>query len=310
MITNRGTIDGQDSTNAMFPTRMPGLFPERHIESSLDLATGSEWVNSPISEVLEEENIKRFTSKQKVIYKTNLQSHLVSQLDSLVYIIVGYQFIKFSHSTTILPLLLHVLTQISLSCGAVSNRSTPSTTAINTAVDHLIKRNRELEQSEAVGESDADVIQRVYDRACSLIFWKSLITFAWHIMSFFLWLVPLVNRDELDLLENGGWWFVSFIGEAVPADVSANSSIWTKIIKLGLPGVIFSELLIFMIQLILFQSIYRQSTLSMLGHNLHENEIELLRKSGDYSPAPSNLDIAADGSAKIFRVRLYEILNR
>ncbi|CCE86298.1 Piso0_004781 [Millerozyma farinosa CBS 7064] len=310
MITNRGTIDEQDSTNAMFPTQMPGLFPDRHIESSLDLGAGSEWANSPISELLEEENVTRFTSKQKMVYKTNLQSHMISQLDGLVYITAGYQFIKFSHSTTILPLLLHVSTELLLACSAISCRFTPSSTAINTGVDQLINLNREREQSRGEVESDADVIQRVYNRACSLLYWKSFITFAWHIMSFFLWLLPLVSRDELDLLENGGWWFVSFIGESVPTDVSANSSIWIKMIKLGLPGIIFTELLIFMIQLTLFQSIYRQSTLSMLGHNLHENELEILRKPGENSPACSNLEMAADGSAKIFRVRLYEVLNQ
>lgn len=310
MITNRGTIDGQDSTNTMFPTRMPGLFPDGHIESSLDLGSGSEWVNLPISELLEEENVTRFTSKQKMVYKTNLQLHMISQLEGLVYITAGYQFIKFSHSTTILPLLLHVLTELLLACSAISCRFTPSNTAINTGVDQLINLNREREQLRGEVESDADVIKRVYDRACSLLYWKSFITFAWHIMSFFLWLLPLVNRDELELLENGGWWFISFIGEAVPTDVSANSSIWIKIIKLGLPGIVFTELVIFMTQLTLFQSIYRQSTLSMLGRNLHENELEILRKPGENSQASSSLEIAADGSANIFRVRLYEVLNQ
>lgn len=310
MISNRSAFDGQEGTNEMFPTRLPGLFPDRNIESSLDIGAGSEWVNLPISELLEEENVTQFTAKQKMIYKTNLQLHMISQLDGLVYIVAGYQFIKFSHSTTILPLLLHVLTELLLACSAISCRFTPSNTAINTGIDQLINLNREREQLRHEVESDGDVIQRVYDRACSLLYWKSFISLAWHIMSFFLWLLPLANRDELDLLENGGWWFVSFIGESVPSDVSAISNIWIKMSKLGLPGIIFTELLIFMTQLTLFQSIYRQSTLSRLGHNLHENELEILRKPGDNAPACSSLEIGVDQPAKIFRVRLYEVLSQ
>lgn len=218
-------------------------------------------------DIVDQENLDDFKNHQKVSLKTQRQLTLISQLDTLVYILVGYQLIKYCHSACLLPVIGHIFVQKSLCC----ERFTPYNNGREFR-DFLSFIN-ELEST----NDHESRINHISNRVCAGIYWKCFITIIYHFGFIAIWLIPIANNGQLDLLTNGTWWFISFIGESIQVDNFGDLNYLEKLILLGLMGLIISDLFILFIQLLLYQAIYRQSNVSPIGRRLVGKEIEILR---------------------------------
>lgn len=289
---------------------IPGSFPTAPQERSG--STSQVLTNASATTIVEQENESKFRNKQFIVQKTRHQHHLISQLDTLVYLLVGYQFIKYCHSACILPVLLHIIVQNILSCGSISSNDSNNgggIRIINDAVTDFINRRRATGGSSSEPSRD-DLIRTIYARACSIIYWKAVLTCMYHVLFVCTWVMPIANNNDLYLLENGTWWFISFIGETSPQNFSEEANYWYKLFQLGLPGLIVSDLIILFIQLVLFQCIYKQSTLSPLGRTLNEDELNLIRQTGDFSSLPDRTEIFRDTIPWVLLIKIYELFER
>lgn len=90
---------------------MPGSFPSDDVP--LSTVMGPVGGNTPINayESLQLVNNRRFTNKHWVNERIRNQKQLILCLDTLVYVIVGYQFIKFSYSAALFPVVMHIVAQ-------------------------------------------------------------------------------------------------------------------------------------------------------------------------------------------------------
>lgn len=281
---------------------MPGSFP---MEGRSPIPPTK--ISEDMMEVVNDEYLENFQKRQKISRKTIRQSNLINQLDSLIYILAGYQLIKYCHSASLIPLVVYVISQKFLCCDSFT--STDSSDNFMTFLNQTERQNQE-------NNVDPEPIMKVFFKKIQqAIYWKSLLVMIYHIGFVCFWLIPLANKGKLNLVVNGTWWFVSFIGETIPIyeslDTFKDRNYITKMMDLGLVGLLFSDAMILLIQLILFQSIYIQSTLSPMGRKLNGKEIELLRLPNDVSTsaAADELLDSPDESPFALHVRLYEALN-
>lgn len=119
------------------------------------------------------------------------------------------------------------------------------------------------------------------------------------------WLVLIANDNNLAAIEHGSWWFVSFIGESTPS-VLAVMPWYKKMVVLGLPQLLITDVLIMILQLVLFQCVFRQSTLTYLGRRLNDETLIIRTSMVDpVSPIPH-----INQAPMVLRVRLYESLRK
>ena len=295
--------------NEDFGPIIPGSFP-----SALSVASGTESrtnAKAVATTIIDEENNFKFRSKQFIVQKTRHQQNLISQLDTLVYLLIGYQFIKYCHSACILPVLLHIIMQKILCCSSITGDPNSSNIhVINEAVNDYINRRRQDNANTPNDPSRDDLINHIFTKACSLVYWKAIITFVYHVLFVCTWMVLIVDDGKLKMLENGSWWFISFIGESTPEDVTKETNYWYKLLQLGLPGLLVSDLIILFIQLVLFQCIFKQSTVSPIGRTLDEDEINLIRQAGDFSSIPDRAKIFGGTVPWVLLIKLYELFEK
>lgn len=281
---------------------MPGSFPMEG--RSIPPPTK---ISDDTIEIMNDEYLENFQKKQKISRKTVRQSNLINQLDSLIYILIGYQLIKYCHSASLLPLAIYMVSQKMLCCDSFTSTEVHS--------DFMTFVNQSERQSQENNIDPIPMIKQMFRKVQRGIYWKSIMVMIYHIGFVCFWLIPLANKGKLNLVVNGTWWFVSFIGETVPYYDSIESfkdkSYLTKMIDLGLIGLLLSDAIILLIQLIIFQSIFVQSTLSPLGRKLNGKEIELLRLPNDISTSASADELldSPDESPFALHVRLYEALD-
>lgn len=245
---------------------MPGSFPTT-------VLTPSSEATHDAMEAVDVENLQTFSNQQQVAKKTLRQCHLINQLDTLVYILIGYQLIKYCHSASMIPVIAHVGVQ-KLLCTESITKDMEMLSFISFLRDY---RNSLMDNND-----DPDTIIRgMIGKLCRIIYWKALIVIVYHVMFICYWVIPIAERGQLYELRNGTWWFVSFIGEQVPSDNFPELGIMSKITRLGIWGLVISDLMIFMIQLILFQAIFKQSTILPIGRQVDIPEIETLRRYND-----------------------------
>ncbi|CUM67844.1 uncharacterized protein PRCAT00005553001 [Priceomyces carsonii] len=276
---------------------IPGSYPDssRAVErqpSSMSLR------NTTASAIIDKENANTFEKKQVFNQRRKLQHNLISQLDTSVYFLVGYQFIKYCHSACIVPAIFHIAIQKFLGCDSVA--SSEGVHTMMAAINY-----RAGEDSEARNK----VIRAVISKTSLTIYCKSVFTFLYHILFVGIWVLPVVTRGTQNI-ENGTWWFVSFIGEGVTNDIESSSNTWIKLAKLGLPGLLLTDLLILLIQLILYQCIFKQSNLiikdRILNENENENEEYVLRSSAEQFSNVNLNPIEDDKVPMILTVKLFE----
>lgn len=267
---------------------MPGAFlqddagPSRRVLGSQSSTTSMQLP----SDLLDQNLLQSFEKKQKSISNILLQSHLITQLDNLVYILVGYQMVKYCHSASMLPALGHILVENFLSCKAITSKQAGFISFVSE-----VSRAEQNDQYELT-------VKGAVATACSGVYWKTVIVILYHIMFMSFWLIPIVDQGGLKMISNGTWWFVSFIGEYRPIENWQELSYIQKVTKLGLWELIACDLVILFIQLVLFQSIFRQSTL--LPYEDVGDEAQILRRQGEAVEATGDV---------VLRVRLYEVFS-
>lgn len=289
---------------------MPGAFP-RETSQEPDINDGGNEISldpsvfSNTFELVEQENKQEFENRQKVYMKTHRQLSLIEQLDTLVYILVGYQLIKYCHSACLLPVIGHVLVQKLLCCERF--RHPPPSRDIRDFLSFINELDRSGLES---GANVQDQINGVANKVCSAIYWKSVVSILYHIGFVSFWLIPLADKGNLSVLANGTWWFISFIGEPISVkDISADTGYFHKLADLGLFGLIVSDLCILFIQLTLYQAIYRQSNVSPIGRKLTEREVEMLRSNLGSTGNGSELSDSTFEPPVALVIRLFETFN-
>lgn len=337
---------------------MPGTYPsiDENINDvpllSVSRAdSGEELADGSASSLLELSNRRKFTRRHLFNIKTQNQRHLIQSLESIAYILIGLQFVKFCYSAALFPVVLHVLTQKLLSVESYihsrprttllygmialinttqtalqtrensdnnnnhTNNPSSSRSSARSSPDpqpeghqhthiqpllhlngrrrHRSRRHRNVEvgQHPELTESSRRHVVKWVKRICSFIYIKFIIVSIYHILFVCLWLMPFAMNDELDQFQTGTWWFISFIGETTPKNVSSEPNFFKRAGMLGLPGLLFTNVLILFVQLVLFQCIYHQSTVSPLGRKLKEDDGTTLCLLGEL---PSSVEEETD----------------
>lgn len=273
---------------------IPGSFPQNDVPEPPGVITES------ASKVMEQEELQVFSFRQLGNAKSRHQVHIIKQMEALVYILVGFQFIKYCHSACIIPIILHVSAQLVLSCGSVTmSRSRADQTWITTIIRTLNQADEFLQEEK---ERRQDIIFR---RVCFFLYAKTFVAWIYHCLVI-IWLIPITNDDDLSMIEHGTWWFVSFIGESTPS-IPARAPWFKKIVPLGLPQLLLSDILIMIVQLILFQCIFRQSTVTYLGQRRSNDELTIIRTTATDPSGP--IQIIKDAPV-VLKVKLYETISK
>lgn len=246
------------------------------------------------SAILDQQFQDQFANKQVLIRKTKCQHELLIQLDGLIKILVGFQFVKYYHSSCITPLVLRA-TFITLLA--------PSQVTTNEGNFYLQSMTRDVDLQSVRQE----VKRLIVTNFCRAFYLMSLMISVYYIITTFTWLIPLADSGRLSELQHGSWFFISFIGESTPEDIVPEMNIWLKLYKLGFPGLVLTECTIVLLQLTLFQCIYKQSTMG--DRHLHEDEMELVRTPKDLLSLPSNTNADALEVPNILKVKIYEVLD-
>ena len=283
---------------SLFSRLMPGAFQS---DSSNQEPAEDFRFSGDAMEVVDKDNLDEFINRQKVYKKTQRQAHMISQLDTLVYVLVWYQLIKYCHSACVIPVIGHILVQKLLCCERFNNRSTDTR-------DFLTFLN-EMDHSDMVTEEQRRAsIDNVANKVCSAVYWKGFGSILYHIGFVCFWLIPIAEGGRLKLITNGSWWFVSFIGEPISVDNIQEISYMAKLVELGLLGLVISDLCILFIQLMLLQAIYRQSIVSPIGRKLQESEIEVLRVGNSIGNGDQIVEPTFEPPLAIV-IKLYEVFN-
>ncbi|CAI5757659.1 unnamed protein product [Candida verbasci] len=251
-------------------------------------------IQSTASGLIEQEEMSKFENHQFVNMKTKDQYEIVSQIDSLIYILLFYQFIKYCHSASLIPLILQVLAQTLLNSKILTNRESASILSFL-----LTERDSSTRQA---------IINNFLHRYCYLVYIKTVFVILYHILFVCVWEVSLTNTDKLQFLPNGSWWFVSFIGEQVP-NITGDMSFGTKVIKLGLFQLLFTDLLILFLQLVSYQCIFKQSNVLHIERRLNEEEVYIIRTNlnGNIT-VPDSEVTPKDKIPTVLKIRLFETL--
>ncbi|KAK6457552.1 uncharacterized protein RJT20DRAFT_24506 [Scheffersomyces xylosifermentans] len=286
---------------------IPGAFPPPNSPPQLQTGSASNsnttgFVNPVTSSLIDKANLHSFEGKHVLIQKAKHQQDIVTQLEALVYILVGYQFIKYCHSACLVPVVFHIAYQKMLSCDPITSNNT---TEYRMGIAGLLLVTR--------GEENPTIRDRatriVLTKSCLMLYWKTIITSLYHILFITTWMMYIVNDGSAYKLEHGTWWFISFIGEEAPLDIDASTNYWVKLAKLGLPGLLITDMIILFIQLVLYQCVYKQSTLLPHRGMLVDKEVYLLRTVSETATTNARLDDSIDPHETIplvLKVKLFE----
>lgn len=243
----------------------------------------------------------QFETNQLIHQKTKNQYDLLSHLEFLSYMIIFYQFMKYCHLACLIPLILHLSLQMILNSKLIThNDEYPQIIA-------LIMGNNDDEE----GDEDLESRNRVYHtfvhNYCYFLYIKTIFVLIYHTLFICTWVVSIVNSRQLDKLQHGTWWLISFIGEETP-NVSPSTPYFTKLYKLGLFQLLFTDLLILFIQLSLYQSIFKQSDAFHIERRLDEKEVYIIRKDSHSQIVVDDGSVKVDdeGIPTVLKIRLYD----
>lgn len=291
------------------PTESSSHYPPPH-ESNIE-GQDPQFFETSAQKAIDHEQSLSFEKKHYLIQKSKHQYHALNQLDTLVIVIAGYQLIKYCHSASVFPIVLHLIVQ-KLLCPSFVNNS--ERLGLASAIDHMTRdhRNEEVIVNGVTRPTKDQIISQLLRGTCKIIYWKFIITTVFHTFFVAGWMVLVADSGNLKKIENGTWWFVSFISESVPQNYNPESNIWYKLCVLGLPALIVSDLVILFIQLTMFQSLYRQSTIFFKDRRLNEEEVDIVRSQDEclkLSNTDFNIFEDQNGIPLVLRVKLYESLS-
>lgn len=281
-------------TPSMAPYRMPGSFPDCPLP-----ATSEEDLHTA-SHILDSEQETKFVSRESTKTEAKSQRETLEQLSSLVYVLVCYQLIKYCHLACMVPVVLHL---------AVQNILRPNFVKFGVG---LVDRVLEEPETRDLHVNRDTVIILMRNKVAQAVFWKLIMTMVYHVIFVVYWMIPLIQDGHANDLEHGSWWFISFIGEAISINVDKNGSKWSMAMQLGLPYLMFTDILIFMVQLVLYQGLYVQSTfvpLALRGE-LEGPSLVKVAVEGSLLSLEKQEIIMEDGLPLALRINVYETFTR
>ncbi|KAG7195569.1 uncharacterized protein KQ657_003336 [Scheffersomyces spartinae] len=275
---------------------MPGSFPE------CPLPATSEQELHTASHALDLEQETNFVIGESTKSNARSQTEIIQQLGSLSYILVYYQLIKYCHLACMTPVMLHL---------AVQNILRPNFIKYGVDVVERVLQDPSSQELTGPNFNRQVLFNMVRKRIIQAIYWKLIFTILYHVIFVVYWMIPLILDGHATDLEHGSWWFISFIGEAISMNVDKNGSNWNMALQLGLPYLILTDVLIFMIQLVSYQCLYVQSTLVPLALRVGVEGPSLVKMSTDNSLLPrDNQVILEDRLPLTLTVNLYEAFEK
>lgn len=272
---------------------IPGSFPQQELQEP----PGP--VSESASKAVEQEELEVFAKRHDGHNKTRYQITIIKQLQSLIYILIAFQFLKYCHSACIVPVIIHASSQLLLSCGSLTFARSRAELTWLPAMINAINQTPGLQDWEKEKRQST-----IFRRVCWYMYAKTFFVGFYHGLVV-TWLVLIANDNNLAAIEHGSWWFVSFIGESTPS-VLAVMPWYKKMVVLGLPQLLITDVLIMILQLVLFQCVFRQSTLTYLGRRLNDETLIIRTSMVDpVSPIPH-----INQAPMVLRVRLYESLRK
>lgn len=240
---------------------MPGSFPEpfRH-RQRMSSALNSD---STLREV-------DFVAKKELTSKTDSQKSLIVALNTTTYFLIGYQFLRYTHSACLPPSIVHVLIQFALQ---------PWRATIASDRDLFAEQLDIQEQMFALQArpfNRLDAARVLLKQTCLLVYYSFLASFTYHILFYIFWVRPVALSGKLEGLEHGSWFGLSFIGESINISILSSDMLLIQLWKLELGQVLLLDLAILLLQLTIYQCIFLQSTLSPIGIRLSEPEAFIL----------------------------------
>lgn len=278
---------------------MPGAFPIELLslaQSSAIESPSNKW-NSLSTE---DDKLASFNRSEFLVNKAKGQRHLLRQLEGCVYILVGYELVKYCHLACLLPFILDLMTQSMISVRAIVE---PDNWSLLETINEV--KNRKEQES---GESQATQRSNMTKFICLSIYGKFLLIITYHAL-FIFWLKLIADSGHLDEMVNGSWWLVSFIGETVVADYDTSSSIWLQLWQLGLYQLILIDFLILLLQLTLYQSIHKQSSKSLEGLPLNIDELETVRPYNARVSGDTLRQLPQKATPEVLNIRLHDCFN-
>ncbi|KAI5966232.1 uncharacterized protein KGF55_000541 [Candida pseudojiufengensis] len=272
---------------------MPGSFDSNITQQSNTLLGKKAGATEIVSENLQQELQQKFISSNIIHKKTKFQHDLLQNLSSLCYILIFYQFSKYCHLACLIPFILNIVPLLGLNPKILLSG--------NQSILEIVFENEEN------AEERLNYLKSRLPKLCYMLYIKTIFVILYHVIFICTWVVSLVDEDKLSKLEYGTWWFVSFIGESTP-DLNQSDSFWLKILKLGLMQIVIIDLVVLFIQLILFQSVFHQSSL-LGGRRIEEDEAFLIRSANSSAngvQADDSLIEDDDGIVLALIIRLYD----
>lgn len=246
----------------------PGSFPSRLTEQA-ETPISDDSLASIALGISETEIGIAFEAKTRYVSVHDL----IAQLNSIVYLMVGYQVIKICHLACVLPVVLHcaynTMVLPSMADGSASKVVmlrrwlSPNEQALGAgsgAVTAALTPNAQV----LAGEASLFQLMR------ALLLWKTIVSIVAHALFVMMWEVILARANKLELVRNGAWWFISFIGEPTPNIDFSHLTTIEIAVHLGFLQLLASDIAILCVQLVLLQLIYGQSNI-LVDHD-HDND--------------------------------------
>jgi len=244
-----------------------------------------------------------FEQKEQVGTKTAAQRHLIGQLNSLTYFVIGYQFVKYCYSSCLPPLFFHSLIQQLLHVEEITGNNRSSRTIFSEAIA-LQERQAELTGIPFDRRGWARLLE---SRLTQFIYWKFLVVAVWHTLFVVIFLQGEAAGGRLANLSFGLWYSLSFMGESYPSSYLVLDPWWLRLWKLGLVELLVCDVVILVLQLCVFQSIYLQLTISPRGLALGEDEVNIVRAQQGGS---GEVKVDLEGRMDVLHIKLFQLFDR
>lgn len=286
---------------------MPGAFPSAElIQATANAnahAAAAAQAADAASRTLSGSPSLQFDRMEKAAQKGLAQHHIVKQLNTLTFFLIGYQFVRFCYSLCLPPLFFHVLIQGLLNVNEIINQHRGHRALFS---DALAVEERNAEATGTVFDS-ANWLRLLVLKLALFVYWKFVIVVLWHTVFVAGWMQQVAGAGHLADLSLGSWYCLLFIGEQGPLLYSPHHPLYVRLWQLGLVELVALDAAILVLQLVLFQSIYYQSTVSPLGIPLGDEEVDILRA---HTAGSGTVPTDCRGIPDVFHIRLFHMFER
>lgn len=277
---------------------IPGAFPIELLSAARSTSIEPS-INKWNTLHIEEDKLTAFKKSEYLVSKARSQRHMLRHLDKTVVVLSGLQLIKYCHLACIWPFIIDSVVQVIISVKAITEPDNWST--LETIDQGIKKREQET------GDPNTTFRSNLTKFVLALIYGKFILNVFYHVL-FFFWLKLIADGKELEYITNGSWWLVSFIGESVP-EYDPSSNIWLRLWQLGLFQLILIDFIILILQLTLYQCVFKQSTKSLEGLPLGIAELETVRPFNMRVSGESLRKLPEQITPNILNIRLHDCFN-